>query len=318
MEREQKILRPFGSRKRKTKRARRRELAQMQVEQWAQEQAQQMPMHGQFDPDFFHNNFINPEQVNPVVDEGAALDNHLFHHIAALEAGLDGLDDLDDSDDSDPGLGVMLPDGNEDDEPSGEYDSASETHEDVFHDWMPGEEPNVTEERCFVCLTPTWELINSNIRYFQDKFCICTGAVGTSCEPCIKQEIKRVPTACQVCKTPWRPDQLRFVYGRMSYTQLVVWLRSKRVFVWLALSIALPLTFRLFWLRFYSTKPRAGNLANSTLTGLTLTSCLIFFVASFLLLETTLLPIIVIALYAIFWRILPIRGPVIDVMILGD
>ena len=97
-------------------------LAQMQVEQWAQEHAQQMPMHGQFDPDFFHNNFMNPEQVNPVVDEGAALDNHLYHHIAALEAGLDGLDgldglgDSDESDDSDAGQRFILPDGYEDEE----------------------------------------------------------------------------------------------------------------------------------------------------------------------------------------------------------
>ena len=193
-------------------------------------------MHGQFDPDFFHNNFMNPEQVNPVVDEGAALDNHLYHHIAALEAGLDGLDgldglgDSDESDDSDAGQRFILPDGYEDEEELSQYDSASETHEDVFHDWMPGEEPNVTEERCFVCLTPTWELINSNIRYFQSKFCICAGAVGTSCETCIKQEIIRVPTACRVCNTPWRRDQVRFIYTPMSYAEFVWWLRRHYVF----------------------------------------------------------------------------------------
>ena len=203
-----------------------------------------------------------------------------------------------------------------------QYDSASETHEDVFHDWMPGEEPNVTEERCFVCLTPTWELINSNIRYFQSKFCICAGAVGTSCETCIKQEIIRVPTACRVCNTPWRRDQVRFIYTPMSYAEFVWWLRRHYVFESVAGSIDVALTGLLLRMTMqgeeYTDPHIALVLLHIAISALAMIASMLFFVATFIVLCYKLLPFVSIILYGILRPFLPTRPPLIDVEILGD
>ena len=151
------------------------------------------------------------------------------------------------------GQGMMLQDGNEDEEQSDEYDSASETHEDifhdsglgpisddesldefdydtasevneeVFHDWNEGEEPDLEEPCCVFCYTEHRVLMDSipPVRFFQDKFCECRGHLGRMCETCIKETAKWEPDKCNVCKYPWR--NLRFIRQPMNYEQFLVW-----------------------------------------------------------------------------------------------
>ena len=78
----------------------------------------------------------------------------------------------------------------------------------------------ITYPSCWVCLSDTQELESSNppVRWYQNKFCICTGSLGTICEICIRklpfEDTSR--DMCPNCKTPWKKEDLRI--GRVSYT----------------------------------------------------------------------------------------------------
>ena len=107
--------------------------------------------------------------------------------------------------------------------------------------------------RCWVCLTDSKELKSQNprVQWYQNKFCICTGSLGTICEVCMR----KLPfdilyrDLCPNCKTPWKKEDLRIV--RLPYTA-EEWKRFAMPYVfWIGMVVAiLPLYFMItgfFW-----------------------------------------------------------------------
>lgn len=94
------------------------------------------------------------------------------------------------------------------------YPEGSEAEE-----WLDAvDDPTIMLPECRYCLSELQELESTDppTRWFRNKFCLCSGQIGITCEPCIRREIMRKPQGCNVCGHPWKPEAYRQVRSHLS------------------------------------------------------------------------------------------------------